>query len=137
MIQTTSDENDPGDFLKELFGEVIFSYTDADAIADGVLIPFLSAGKDTGHRITNNAYTELKEHYAPQYPEYKDADFYKFFFNELLPLVPEAFRVYKADEILTTDFDFKVRKYDPAKSQQLWYVPNEVGGVTEMLPSDY
>lgn len=132
------DEKNPDDFLSELFGDVVFSYTDADAIADGVLIPFLTPqGGDTRHRITSNAYHALKEHYAPQYPEYQDADFYRFFFNELLPLVPEAFRVYKRGDILTTDFNYVVEIYNPEKSKQLWYIPNEVGGITEMLPSDY
>ena len=117
---------------------MIVSYTDADAIADGVLIPFLTPqGEDTRHRITSNAYHALKEHYVPQYPEYQDADFYRFFFNELLPLVPEALRVYERGDILTTDFNYRVEKYDPEKNKQLWYIPNEVGGITEMLPSDY
>ncbi|MCI0724479.1 MAG: hypothetical protein L0338_36775 [Acidobacteria bacterium] len=72
-----TDENSD-DLLKQLFGgNVVFEYTDAQAIEDGVLIPYVVNGRDTRHRITSNAYESLKQHYAPQYPEYKEADFYQ------------------------------------------------------------
>jgi hypothetical protein len=129
--------DNPDDFVKDLFGPVIFSYTDTHAINDGVLIPFYVNRKDTGHRITSNAFKALKRHHAPTYPNYETGDFYHFFFNELLPLVPEAFRVYKANGILTTDFDFRVAEYRAERSEQLWYLPNEVQGVTMMKPEDY
>lgn len=135
MILVTDENSD--DLLKQLFGEVIFEYTDAQAIEDGILIPYVANGKDTRHRITSNAYESLKQHYAPQYPEYKETDFYRFFFCELLPLVPEAFRQWNHGEVLTTNYSFRVEKHDPQKNEQLWHLPNEVGGVTTMKPEDY
>ena len=58
-------------------------------MADGTLIPFVSNGWDMGHRITSTAYADLAEHYRRKgYADYKKAGFYRFFFNELLPLVP-------------------------------------------------
>ena len=125
------------DFLHELFGDVIYSYPDSQAIADGILIPFVVKGRDTHHRITANAYEGLKEHYAPSYTRYEDADFYRFFFAELLPLLPEAYRRYAAGDILTTEFGFRVTKYETTRDKQLWYIPNELGGITMMRPSDW
>lgn len=122
---------------RELFGEVIFAYTDRAAVGDGVLIPFMVNGQDTRHRITGNAYDALKDYHGPRCPGYEDKDYSGFFFNELLPLVPEALRVHRKNGILTTDFDFRVTAYDPDRDKQLWYIPNELGGITEMLPSDY
>lgn len=132
------DGDDPENWLEELFGPVIYSYPDSQAIEDGVLIPFLTPqGNDTKHRMTSNAYHALKDHHAPRYAEYADADFYRFFFAELLPLLPAAHREWRNQSILTTDFDFRVEKYSPGKEKQLWYIPNETGGVTMLLPSDY
>lgn len=65
---------DDDDLLCELFGDVIFCYTDDQAIADGVLIPFVVAERDTGQRIATNAWHELKEHYRKKgYEKYIDA----------------------------------------------------------------
>lgn len=55
---------------------------------------------------------------------------------ELLPLVPEAICVWRDNVgggILKTDYDFRVTKQD---RDVLWYVPNEIGGVTVMRPED-
>ncbi len=49
------------DLMHELFGDVIFSYTDGQAIEDGVLIPFIAGETDTRHRITRNAWNDLGE----------------------------------------------------------------------------
>jgi hypothetical protein len=126
------------DPLRELFGEPIYSYTDDQAVKDGVLVPFITDGGDTGHRITRNAYEELTQHYrAKGHAHYEESQFYRFFFHELLPLVPLALREYEEGRILTTDFDFRVRKYSPGESHQLWYLPNERNGVTMMKPEDY
>jgi hypothetical protein len=100
------------DWMRELFGEVISSYPDAAAVEDGILIPFVVNGRDTRHRITGNAFNQLTEFYRQNgYPTYSDADFYCFFFAELLPLVPEAVRVYEQNingGLLFTDYRFKV-----------------------------
>lgn len=119
----------------------IIRYTDDDAVADGVLKKFLTPqGRDTRHRITGNAYHELTEHHRPSYPEYDEAAFMRFYLAELIPLIPEALRVYEQNiggGILTTDFDFRVRKFESGVAKQLWYIPNEIGGVTMMKPEDY
>ena len=126
------------DDVNDLFGPVIFQYSDADAVNDGILIPFLGAGFDSRHRITSNAFHDLNEHHQPAYPSYKNHDFLRFYFAELLPLIPAAFDTDKRHRrYLTTDFDFRCIKYEPSRHGQLWYVPNEVGGITMMLPSDY
>lgn len=123
------------DVLKELFGEPISTYTDAEAVADGVLIPLLAGRKDTGHRITRSAFDTLSDYYSRHgYASYKADDFYRFFFAELLPLVGAARNVYASGGILTTTFEFQVVRQSDDK---LWYLPNECGGVTMMLPSDY
>lgn len=126
------------DRLRELFGDVVYSYTDDDAVADEVLKRFLTPqGRDTRHRITTNAYHDLTDHYRPSYPRYAEAEFMRFYFCELLPLVPFAFEADRHGRYLTTDFDFRVTDYAPGRSEQLWYVPNEIGGVTMMKPEDY
>ena len=131
-----SDEKHNDDVLNELFGEAISSYTDEQAVGDGTLVPFVAGGKDTGHRITSNAYEELKRYYLGRgYENYKEAELYRFFFAELLPLVPAARLKYRQGGILTTNYDFRVshRKHE----RVLWYIPNERGGITIMKPEDY
>jgi hypothetical protein len=115
--------------------DVVFSYTDSQAIEDGVLIPFLAPSGDTKHRVTRNAWEELIQHYRKKgYQDYDDAQFYRFFFAEMLPLAPFAKREYEKGGILKTDYDFHVVKKG---DKVLWYLPNEVGGVTMMKPEDY
>jgi hypothetical protein len=136
MVICLSDEKNSDNLLKELFGEVVSSYTDEQAVEDGTLVPFVARGKDTGHRITSNAYRELKGYYLGHgYEGYGEAEFYRFFFAELLPLVPAARLKYRQGEILTTNYDFRVshRKHE----RVLWYIPNERGGITIMKPEDY
>lgn len=61
----------------------------------------------------------------------------RFYLAELLPLLPEAIRVWRDNVgggILKTTYDFQVTRQD---RNVLWYVPNEVGGVTMMKPEDY
>lgn len=125
--------DDPDD----LFGPIIFRYTDADAIDDGVLIPFYTRRADTGHRITSNAFHELNEHHRPAYPTHEEGDFLRFYFAELLALIPAALEADRRGSYLTTNFDFQIQQYAAGRRDQLWYVPNEVGGVTMMKPEDY
>ena len=129
------DDDSLDDKLKEFWGEPIYSYTDQHAIGDGILIPFIAGNKDTLHRITSNAFIELSEYHKQRnYPRYEQADFYRFFFAELLPMVPEAYRVYDRGSILKTTYEFRVTEKD---SEILWYLPNELNGITMMLASDY
>ena len=130
-----SEDDSLDDKLEKFWGEPVYSYTDQDAVNDGVLVPFIAGKRDTLHQITSNAFNELSVyHRNNMYPNYDDAEFYRFFFYELLPLVGEARRVYGKGDILKTTFDFLMVK--DASEEILWYVPNEVGGITMMLPSD-
>ena len=61
-------------------------------------------------------------------------EFAGFFLHELLPLIEPALIEYQKDGILKTDYDFAVTTTSP---DVLWYLPNEVGGTTVMLPDDY
>jgi hypothetical protein len=122
--------------LKDLFGEVVFSYPVKEAIEDGIIIPFVAKGRDTRHRITSHAYEELKRyHLAHGYENYGEAEFYRFFFAELIPLVLAARLKYRQGGILTTSYEFSTShgKHDAV----LWYIPNEIGGITIMRPEDY
>ena len=121
--------------LEDLFGGEIYRYTDDQAIDDGILVPFKVESKDTRHRITRNALDTLASYYRNHgYAAYQERDFTRFFFAELLPLIPHAHETYCAGSILETNYDFSTSTRD---DQVLWYVPNELGGVTMMLPEDY
>lgn len=135
--QNNEDNEGPKDPIYEFFGEPIYSYGDEQAVEDGVLVPFRANDRDTGHRITSNAYEALKDHYSKKgYEDYDDPQFLQFFFCELLPLVKETVKEYEKGGILKTNYDFKVKK-DPPRGKTLWYVPNERNGVTIMKPEDY
>jgi len=107
--------------------DLIYSYTDKQAIQDG----FIHALSPT-NRITNNAYTELTR----KYPNYKTnqelLDFIQF---ELNILVPYAFKRYNRGSMLKSDYNFKVGNFK--HSQILWFIPNENKGITIMKPEDY
>ena len=133
--------------------DLIYSYTEEEAQEDGFLIQLFSGN----NLITNAAFQELKEYYKKQYSEYSriyresDAqclrtynkqyseysnfDFLSFFHNEILILEPFAKKEYAKGGILSTNFKFKVGKFK--HSQILWFIPNEKGGITVMLPGDY
>lgn len=116
--------------------DLVFSYTDEEAVDDGILIPFTTRRGDTGHRLTTNAYTELSQYHRQHgCADYDDAALLRFFFNELLPLVGTAHETYRHAGILRTDYKFSV--INKQQAETLWYLPNEKGGITMMLPSDY
>jgi len=121
--------------FEKLFGPTISQYSDDDAVHDGVLIPFAVRTRDTGHRITRHAWDELTTYQkAHGYTDYTETQFHDFFLAELLPLVPRAHHDWNYREILKTDYAFSTR---PANEGVIWYVPNERGGITMMLPEDY
>jgi hypothetical protein len=119
------------DDLEQLFGPVIFSYTDEQAVEDGVLIPLRTpAGRDTGHRITASAFDEMKDYLKGSEDDDTVAT---YVLRELLPLVPMAYRRDREqNEFLAIGYDFRVRSDGP-----LWLVPNERGGATLMKREDY
>lgn len=121
--------------LEHLFGKPISTYTDDMAVADGTLIPFINRDKDTGDRITNTAWHALTEyHRKHSYPDYADEQFYRFFYAELQPLIGKARHDWDHGDILKTDYTFNTACRN---NGTLWYIPNERGGITMMLPEDY
>ncbi len=122
--------------MSEYFGDVIDSYGDDEAVDDGVLVALMSPRGDTRHRITSNAWHSLVEHYRQKgYEDYSDEEFKRFFLAELLPLASFAVQAWKEGELLKTNYDFSV--IHTKQSETLWFIPNEIGGVTIMKPEDY
>jgi hypothetical protein len=122
--------------LHKLFGEVVWPYRDNQGTADGVLLPLVDAGKDTGHRMTTSAWRALKEHLQEKgYGDYSDVQIYRFFLAEVLEIAREATRAYKRGNVLKTNLDFRV--VNAAGEDVLWYVPNECKGITVMTPDDH
>jgi hypothetical protein len=138
MVYMTKSEDGADDLIRELFGDVIFTYTDLEATLDGILIPFLTKSGDTGHRITRNCWDHMTAyHKAHGYAEYNEKKFYDFYLAELLPIVPFALQAYRNDDIFTTDYTFKKIGANAEREDRVWYMPNEVRGVTIMRPEDY
>jgi hypothetical protein len=125
-------DDDDQDTLKDIFGEPIYSYTDRQAVEDGALVPLLTPeGIDTLHRVTATAFGELRRYHGRE-QESKDATAI-YVLRELLPLVEVAYRTDRQHrEFLKTDYRFRV-----SRNGGLWYVPNEVGGITILRPEDY
>jgi len=107
--------------------DLIYSYTDQQAINDGVIIPL-----NDKNRITNNAFTALNKKYDHYETNKELLDFIQF---ELNILVPYAHKKYNRLGILQTDYNFKVGNFK--HSQRLWFIPNENKGITIMKPEDY
>lgn len=128
---------DSGDPMRELLGEPIYTYGDGQVVEDGALVPFVTNSGDTGHRVTRNALETIRRHYKEQGRSeggYSEPEFARFVFSELMPLVPDAIKVYDRGGILKTTYEFKVTNREEGV---LWYMPNENGGLTIMKPEDY
>ncbi len=106
---------------------VIFSYTAAQAVEDGVLAKL---GK-SNHLVTNNLLVAMQKKHSMELGECLN-----FILCELLPLVPYAFNEYNnRNGILKTNYKFKVGNFK--HSEIIWMIPNELGGLTLMKPEDY
>lgn len=111
--------SDDRDFEKELFGPVIFSYTDSQAVEDDVLVDVSRLTKDRVNRITASVYGFLggddkADDFAAKYRDLEDA-------------AQKALARSKDNEL--TEFHYK--------GQRFWFMDNEVGGKTIMFPEDY
>lgn len=113
--------------------EIISTYDDEQAIEDGVLLPLRAGGKDTGHRITRNAYETLRREYENE--GWDGSYLRQFVLNETLPLTPYAKHRWNTGGLFKTDYRFRSKR--DSEGAVLWYVPNELGGITVMLPEDY
>lgn len=107
------------EFEDELFGPVIFSYTDAEALKDGVLFDVTPYTRDKVNRVTASVYVllegfEYKEEFPNKYRDLEDTALSALNRSEDKELV---------------EFQYKGNK--------LWLMDNETGGKTIMFPEDY
>lgn len=100
---------------------LIYAYTDADAINDGVLVPW--AGPEKVNRITRAVF----DHFTKAMGS-----------SPLTGPVTDVGRLAGAIEAMVKigpDEDgWRTGAFD---GRELWLVPNEVGGLTLMFPEDY
>lgn len=100
-------------------GAVIYSYSDAEAVRDGVLVVFDLRGSHRD-RVTRAVW----HHYT----------------CELFPGLVDVTRLtalWDAVRATTPDEDGWRTSYLDAERRSLWMLPNEVGGFTLMFPEDY
>ncbi len=98
-----------------LFGEVISSYTDREAVEDGVLVALAGPGRI--NRVTRAVFDHFTQSMGVGV-------------TNITPLL-EAMR-----HMLTVELDDGWRTAD-YRGKALWLIPNEVGGLTLMFPEDY
>ena len=143
----------------DLFGPVIYSYTDEQAREDGVLVAV--SRKD---RVTQAAFNFLAEHLTPRPPSQWPVDMMGYFrakdgedralaaANGLISVHgPDARRIYennigggiweawavsKKDGALLSLFK-SAPTSDEWEATKLWLIPNEMGGLTLLFPEDY
>jgi hypothetical protein len=106
------------DQTDECFGEPIYTYTDQQALDDGVLVAI--AGEGGVNRVTRAVF----DHFVKPIG---DPAFQVF---NLTPLM-EAIRVMLKIELKE---GWRTATY---QGKELWLVPNEVVGFTLMFPEDY
>ncbi len=110
---------DEKEYEHEPFGNVIFSYTDREAIEDGVLYDVSHLTQHGVNRVTNSVYGWLGALEKPDdlAKEYRDLE----------GAARKAFDAAKDKELV--EFQYK--------SQRFWMMDNETGGRTIMFPEDY
>ena len=106
------------DQTDEFFGEPIYTYTDQQALDDGVLV--VVAGEGRVNRVTRAVFDHFVQPIG-------DPAFQVF---NITPLM-EAIRVMLKIELKE---GWRTGTHD---GKELWLVPNEVGGFTLMFPEDY
>jgi hypothetical protein len=108
----------------DLFGEVISSYTDQDALEDGTLIAYHGPGGI--NRLTHDVYAQFTYEMGPGVT---DVTALHQAMESMLTLEPEI------EYIATVEVDH--RRKGTYRGKTLWLLPNEVGGLTLMFPEDY
>ena len=103
------------------FGEVIFSYTDREAVEDGVLVAWDGPGKV--NRITRAVFDAFttKLGSSPITGSATDVAELRRAVETMLALPPD-------------EGGWRTGTY---QDRELWLVPNEIGGLTLMFPEDY
>lgn len=100
---------------------VVFSYTDAEAVADGVLVRW--NGPEKVNRITRSVF----DHFTAAIGS-----------SLLTGPVTDVTRLARAVEtVVKHDPDEGGWRTGTVEGRKLWLVPNEVGGLTLMFPEDY
>ena len=95
--------------------DVIYAYTDQQAVEDGVLVWF--RGEGGVNRITRAVFDYFTERLSDKYI---DTSGLRKAINTMLKIEP--------------DDGWRTGTY---RGKKLWLVPNEVGGLTLMFPDDY
>jgi len=118
-------------------GEIIFAYTDEDALSDGVLMEISSLGLSFESKPINRITAALFWRERPKYPlNEKDLD-------DLLANCgddeePINFDMGAFGEAITAKLaQVTGSDYLRTLPEGIWLVENETGGWTLMLPSDY
>ena len=100
---------------------VIYSYTDAEAVADGVLVRW--CGPANVNRITRAVF----DHFTESMGE-----------TPLTGPVTDVTRLSRVvDEMVKNPSDATGWRIGTVDGRTLWLVPNEVQGLTLMFPEDY
>ena len=113
------DDKERKEYEHELFGNVIFSYTDAQALEDGVLFDVTPYTVDRVNRVTSAVYALLDGFEKP--------DEVPTQYRELEDQALRALSQSKDKELV--EFSYKGRT--------LWMMDNETGQRTIMFPEDY
>ena len=100
---------------EDLSGEVIYSYTDRQAVEDGFLVAL--AGPGGVNRVTRTVFDHFVEVMGPSV-------------TNITPLI----RAIEYMLAVEADGGWRTANY---RGKALWLIPNEVGGFTLMFPEDY
>ena len=100
---------------------MIVSYTDAEAVSDGVLVPWDGPGKL--NRLTRAVFDYFTTSLGS---------------SPATGPVTDVTRLRRAiDAVLRIEPDADGWRTGTYEEKELWVVPNELGGLTLMFPSDY
>ena len=125
-----TNDHEPESPSEDLFGEVISSYTDAEALEDGFLGELRTGVTLQGlpiNRIRSNLFDDLRPFAEAEAPLF-DGDF-----NQALASILRTKCSFASGHPGNTGEIGDIYRMAP----KLWLVRNEVGGWTAMYPEDY
>ena len=103
------------------FGELISSYSDQDAVADGVLVPI--PGEGHVNRVTRAVFDHFTQPMGSSQ------------LTGLVTNVTPLMETIRAILKVPADSDgWRTLTY---QDKECWLIPNEIGGLTLMFPEDY
>ena len=106
------------DQTDDLFGPPIYTYTDTQAVEDGVLVPV--AGEDGVNRVTRAVFAHFAQPMGNPSSKVLDVTPLMDAIRAMLTIEPEK--------------GWRIGTY---QGKKLWLIPNEVKGLTLMFPEDY